>query len=76
MHRSDMAKRFQNRIDYVDIKAYGVGKVHVESSKNSLDGTDNSASEGSVQEEGKNKEIHYHAFHENKLIERIVNFEK
>mmetsp|Transcript_37524 Transcript_37524/g.57481 ORF Transcript_37524/g.57481 Transcript_37524/m.57481 type:complete len:550 (+) Transcript_37524:1340-2989(+) len=26
-HRNDKAKQFQNRIDYVDIKAYGIGKV-------------------------------------------------
>lgn len=24
-----MAKNFENRIDYVDIKAYGVGKVKI-----------------------------------------------
>lgn len=25
-----MAKNFQNRIDYVDIKAYGIGKVKID----------------------------------------------
>ena len=29
-HRNEMARRFQNRIDYVNIKAYGIGKVDVE----------------------------------------------
>ena len=28
-HRNEMARRFQNRIDYVNIKAYGIGKVDV-----------------------------------------------
>ena len=27
LHRTDMSKRYQNRIDYIDIEAYGVGKV-------------------------------------------------
>lgn len=30
IHRNDVAVKFQNRIDYVDISAYGVGKVKVE----------------------------------------------
>jgi predicted RNA-binding protein with PUA domain len=29
-HREEMAKNFENRIDYVDIKAYGVGKVKID----------------------------------------------
>ena len=28
-HRNDMAGKFQNRIDYVNISAYGFGKVQV-----------------------------------------------
>lgn len=26
-HRDEMASKFENRIDYVDISAYGIGKV-------------------------------------------------
>ena len=29
-HRNDMAAKFQNRVDYVNISAYGIGKVKVE----------------------------------------------
>ena len=29
-HRDEMASKFENRIDYVDISAYGVGKVKVD----------------------------------------------
>lgn len=29
LHREDMASKFHSRIDYVDISAYGVGKVNV-----------------------------------------------
>lgn len=29
-HRDEMASRFENRIDYVDISAYGIGKVKVQ----------------------------------------------
>lgn len=29
-HRDEMASKFENRIDYVDISAYGIGKVKVE----------------------------------------------
>ena len=28
-HREEMARNFENRIDYVDIEAYGVGKVKI-----------------------------------------------
>ena len=30
-HRDEMASKFENRIDYVDISAYGIGKVNMES---------------------------------------------
>lgn len=33
IHRNDVACKFENRIDYVDISAYGVGKVKVEQAK-------------------------------------------
>jgi len=29
-HREEMARNFENRIDYVDIQAYGVGKVKID----------------------------------------------
>lgn len=29
LHRDEMASKFESRIDYVDISAYGVGKVKV-----------------------------------------------
>ena len=28
-HRKDLARKYQNRIDYVDIKSYDVGKVRL-----------------------------------------------
>lgn len=30
MHRDEMASKFESRIDYIDISAYGVGKVNVD----------------------------------------------
>ena len=30
MHRRDMSSRFKTRIDYIDISAYGIGKVKTE----------------------------------------------
>lgn len=34
IHRDEVAGKFENRIDYVDISAYGVGKVKVDTKKN------------------------------------------
>lgn len=32
-HRDEMASKFENKIDYIDISAYGIGKVNVETDK-------------------------------------------
>jgi len=31
-----MASKFENRIDYIDISAYGIGKVTVEAAKKNI----------------------------------------
>jgi hypothetical protein len=47
-HRDDTASKFENRIDYIDISAYGIGKVKVnepKSNKNKEEDSESSVSE-------------------------------
>jgi hypothetical protein len=64
-----MASKFENRIDYVDISAYGIGKVKVDQHG---EGENNEDYEREIEEQTINKQSTQHA----RMFEKIQNFEK
>lgn len=59
-----MAAKFQNRIDYVNISAYGIGKVRVEGEPSE------------DEDEEAEQTIANQNSQENRILEKIRNFEK
>ena len=66
-HRNEMASKFQNRIDYVNISAYGIGKVKVGGQTEEEDEAGEDEDEQAIANQNNQ---------ESRIIEKIKQFEK